>query len=251
MPTRTRIGKQQITLARALSKLGVVSRTQAVRLIREGKVKVDGRVVHSPNLWVDPRKERIIVAGISARRKERVYYAFHKPVGVITTRSDELGRRTVYDLLPKTLPWVFPVGRLDRDTSGLLLLTNDTRFGERITNPLSKVPKTYVVVLDRQLAEKDRHVLEAPMTLRDGTQLQPAVVKPVPGAQPTFEITIVEGKNRQIRRMFRELGYGVIGLKRIRIGRIELGSLKEGELRPLSDEELKSLEPAFSRSLLK
>jgi len=143
----------------------------------------------------------------------------------------------VYDLLPKNLPWLFPVGRLDKETSGLLLLTNDTRFGDRVTNPMDDVPKTYEVVLDRALSENDLRTLESPMQLGDGTQLKPARVLLRSEEKHLYEVTITEGKNRQIRRMFHQLGYKVLALKRVRIGSIELGRLKEGELRPLTQRE--------------
>lgn len=241
MPSLTRRGRNQITLVRALSKFGIASRTQATMLIREGKVKVDGKLVRSPVLWIDPRRERIAIAGVAPRSIKHHYYAFNKPIGVVTTRSDELGRKTVYDALPKDLPWLFPIGRLDKDSSGLLLLANDTRFGNRMTDPKYKVPKTYVVDLDKPLAEDDCGRLHSPMRLRDGTDLQPAKLKIDPVRNSRLELTITEGKYRQIRRMFQELGYSVVALKRIRIGPIELGNLKEGELRALTDKERQAL----------
>jgi pseudouridine synthase len=206
-------------------------------LIRAGRVKVNGALVRSPHLWLDPKADAVTVNGTAVRPQRRLYFAFHKPVGVITTRSDEHGRKTVYDFLPKNLPWLFPVGRLDKDSSGLLLLTNDTRFGERITNPLDKIPKTYEVMVDRLVAESDLRILQSPMSLEDGTRVGPARIQLRAKAEKMYEVTITEGKNRQIRRMFRQLGYQVLSLKRIRIGMIELGGLKEGKLRPLTPRE--------------
>lgn len=241
MATRTREGKHQITLARALSKLGIASRTEARELIAEGRVRVAGTVVLSPNRWIDLKREKVTVQGSAASRAEKIYLAFHKPVGVVTTRSDELGRRTVYEFLPHGLPRVFPIGRLDKDTSGLLLFTNDTQFGEHVTNPSSRIPKTYEVALDKSLTSDAHRALESPMTLRDGTNLRAAQVKILSREADVLEVTIYEGKNRQLRRMFEHLGYRVRRLKRLSVGDISLGALEEGKTRPLSVREVARL----------
>lgn len=237
MISRIRQGKNQVTLSRALSKLGVASRAQARALIGEGKVTVNRKIVRSPLVWVDPREDHIILAGTTVRKAERIYLVLHKPPGFVTTRSDEMGRKTVYNLLPEGLDWVFPVGRLDKDSSGLLVLTNDTRFGERMTSPSSKIPKVYVVQFDRPLQEADRKRMESGMALPDGTRTLPAGVRPSTGDPAACEITLREGKNRQIRKMGEELGYKVVSLKRVSIGGILLGNLKEGEGRSLTAAE--------------
>ena len=241
MSSRVRQGKNQVTLARALSKLGIASRAQARMLIRQGKISVNRKTVRSPLVWVDPREDRILLAGKTAQKAERVYLALHKPPGFVTTRSDEMGRKTVYHLLPEGLAWVFPVGRLDKESSGLLLLTNDTRFGESVTSPTSKIPKVYVVQFDRPLQEADRMRMESGMTLSDGTRTLTANVSISSNDPATCEITLREGKNRQIRRMGEELGYGVVSLKRVSIGSIRLGNLGEGEVRSLTDAERKGI----------
>src|SRR5207248_2462544 len=146
-------------------KLGWGSRTQAMDWIRAGEVRVDGRVVTDPLTWIDLDHQQITRAGSAAPKTETIVIALHKPRGVVTTRSDERGRRTVYDLLPPGLPWLFPVGRLDADSEGLLLLTNDSDLAVRLTAPEHAVPKTYHVTVAGQPSE------EKLQRLRDGVEL--------------------------------------------------------------------------------
>jgi 23S rRNA pseudouridine2605 synthase len=229
-----------VSLARLLSKFGVTSRTQAAAAIAGGRVSVNGAVVRSPDRWVDPRTDRVMLDGRLLRSRTHVYYAMHKPAGVVTTRSDERGRATVYDLLPPGAPWVFPVGRLDKETSGLLVLTNDTRLGEHLTDPGRHVPKTYLVCCDRPLAVPHRREMEKGMEVDRGERLLPAVIAPSPDGN-ACEVTIREGKNRQVRRMFESFGYTVITLHRTRIGSLSLGTLAAGEVRPLLPREVEAL----------
>lgn len=241
MMSGKRIGKNQITLARALSKFGIASRKQSTALIQDGRVHVNARIVLSPDLWVDPKTDKITVDGKALRQRKVVYLVMNKPTGVVTTRADELGRKTVYDLLPDDSRWLFPVGRLDMDTSGILLFTNDTRFGDRMTDPLSEVPKTYAVELDKPLRPEAIRKMEATFVLHDGTVLNPANVEVDRNCARSFNVTIVEGKNRQIRRLCKALGHEVRRLSRLSIGPIRLGSLREGEVRPLTDAEYSSV----------
>lgn len=240
MITKGRKERAQVSLARAISKLGIASRAEARRMIQEGLIEVNGRTVRNPDLWLDLRVDRMTRKGRPLRSKEKIYLAMHKPAGIVTTRSDERTRKTVYHLLPPDVPWVFPVGRLDKDSSGLLLLTNDTVFGETVTSPVEKVEKKYLVLLDHPLAEIDKRELEAGMTLSDGTVVSGASVVQRP-ERGEYEISISEGKNRQIRRMCERLGYEVRRLHRLSIGEIRLGDLKEGKYRDLSPRERASI----------
>ncbi len=246
-PATRRVGQtagsrtDPVTLARALSKLGYSSRSRARSLVTSGRVSVDGRVVRDPDRWIDLRSAKLGLDGVTIRKKRHVYLAMHKPAGYVTTRSDERLRATVYDLLGAMRDWIFPVGRLDRDTSGLLLFTNDTAFGEALTNPDSHVSKTYRVRLDRPLAEADARRMESGMMLDERTKLRPAAVARVAGRETEVELTIQEGKNRQIRRMCESLGYDILTLHRTRIGSLDLGTLAAGKTRPLGKAEVDAL----------
>ena len=230
--------KGEVSLARALSKLGYCSRSEAERLIVNGRVQIDDRVVKNPSTRITPESATLTVDGKSIAKKKYIYILLNKPEGVVTTRSDERGRRTVYDVLGDVGRWVFPVGRLDKDTSGLLLLTNDTRLAEWLTNPNSEIPKTYRVTLDHELSSEDTRMMEKGMLL-EKERLKPAIVNHV--RETTYDLTIVEGKNRQIWRMCEALGHRILKLVRIRIGKLELGNLEGGEWRYLTNTERKLL----------
>jgi len=243
-----------VSLARALSKLGVTSRSQACEWVGAGRVSVNGRVVRDPERRVDLDTVRLAVDGAPVAAGSRVYLALHKPKGVVTTRADEHGRRTVYDVLggaaiPETeARWVAPVGRLDRESSGLLLLTNDTQWGAGISDPRSGVTKTYHVRVQPRMTPEHLARLAAPIPLAE--DFNPPVAATVVRESPRgtwLEITLTEGKNREIRRMCARLGYRVDTLVRIRIGPVELGALKPGEVRRLTPKEAKSLRFPFGK----
>lgn len=242
MRPRSRQSRAQITLARALSKFGFASRSRAAVLIREGHVRVNGRVVRRDDHWLDPRTAAIDVDGTRLVAEEFKYIALHKPAGCVTTRADERGRDTVYAYLPANLPWMFPVGRLDKDSSGLLLFTNDVRWGEMISGPAHRIPKTYIVTADRRVEEEDLEVMRRGMTLADGTVLLPAQARRQGGDGCVVTITLHEGKNRQIRRMMEQLRYEVRALVRTAIGPITLKGLDAGRTRPVTREERQRLQ---------
>jgi pseudouridine synthase len=241
MISKSRTGREQVSLVRAISKFGLASRAQAEVLVRQGCVRVNGRPVRSPFVWLDPRVDRISIDGRPVRPAHHVYLALFKPAGYVTTRSDERGRRTVYDLLPADLPHLFPVGRLDKETGGLLLFTNDARFGETVTSPVRPVPKTYQLSLDIPLTAHHADLWRRGMVLADGTQLLPVLVSPSDSVTQEVTITLSEGKNRQIRRMAEELGYTVVRLVRTAIGGVTLDGLVPGAVRKLTEQECRAL----------
>jgi pseudouridine synthase len=229
-------------LARALSKLGVSSRSQARLIIDQGRVRVNGCVVKDPELWIDPRSDRILVDEVRIASTPVRWIMLHKPTGVVTTRSDERGRGTVFDLLGEAGRGLKAVGRLDLDTSGLLLLTTDSRSADALTDPRRAVPKRYSVISDRPLST------EALANLRSGVDIRlagkryrtkPAVVSLE--AACSCEIVITEGKNRQLRRMFEAVGCKIVSLRRAGFGVLQLGDLPAGSWRELNNEEVEGL----------
>jgi len=228
-------------LARALSKFGVASRKEATRLILEGRVAVDGATVCAPARRIDPRRHKVTVNGRPVGDGvERVVLVLHKPVGYLTTRTDPRGRPTVYDLIGEFGRWVFPVGRLDQDSAGLIVLTNDHRLGQRLTDPLQHIPKTYHVLVTGVPARPVLDALRMGVALADGTLTRPArvrVIGVVPKERTWVEIVLTEGKNRQVRRMCAQVGHDVLTLTRVRIGGLALGSLGPGEWRVLTAAE--------------
>lgn len=271
---------RRVQLHRACSKLGWGSRTQATRWIRAGQIRVDGQVVTDPLTWIDLDRQRItrdgedslgggiletpsVIPNIRRARNDKsrpwggsktpstlptpLVIALHKPAGVVTTRRDERGRRTVYDLLPPGLPWVFPAGRLDADSEGLLILTNDSALAVRLTEPAEHVPKKYqATIRGVPSAETLAH-------LRQGIRLTDGLTRPTQiqvihsGKQSTVvEMTLTEGRNRQIRRMWHAVGHRVKRLVRVGIGNYRLGDLERGAFRRLSAGDVRRLVAGFA-----
>lgn len=230
------------TLDRVLSKAGFGSRTDARSWIGAGRVTVNGKKVQSPDAWVDPAEDNVRLDGKPITARKKVYLLLYKPKGYLTTHRDPEGRPTVYDLLEGIDAWVVPVGRLDQDTTGLLVLTNDTELGDHLTSPKSKVRKTYLVKASQRLDEDQLNTLRAGMELSDGPTRRAEVTRIRDSEKYTFfEITITEGRNRQVRRMVEALGAKVLKLVRTRIGPIAIGDLEIGKYRLLTSEEVRGL----------
>jgi 23S rRNA pseudouridine2605 synthase len=238
---------RKVGLARALSKLGYCSRQQAVELIRQGKVHLNGSTPKNPETPVRLGTDRIEVQGQSLKSAEKIYLMLNKPRGIVTSASDEKGRDTVYSLLPSGLPWLAPVGRLDKASEGLLLLTNDSEWNARVTNPATHLDKTYHVQI---AAVGGSHLIE---TLErgvktDGNEIfhcKRATVLRTGEKNSWLELTLDEGKNRHIRRILDALGIEVLRLVRVSIGPLQLGDLAKSAHRPLTPTELTALNVAL------
>lgn len=230
------------TLDRVLSKAGFGSRTEARSWIGAGRVRVNGKPIQTPDHWVDLDRDRVTLDGKPIIARKKIYLLLYKPKGYITTYKDPEGRPTVYDLIPRMEGWIAPVGRLDQDSSGLLILTNDTQFAERMTNPRYKAPKTYLVKTSTRLAEEALDQLRNGVTLSDGPT-RPAEVTRLrdSGDKTFFEITITEGRNRQVRRMVESIGSTVLKLVRTAIGPLQIAKLEIGKYRQLTQVEVREL----------
>jgi 23S rRNA pseudouridine2605 synthase len=235
--TRVRESRK-VGLARALSKLGFCSRSRAAALIREGRVRLNGATRRDPETPVHLEHDRIEVDRNPVAAGPFIYLMTNKPRGVLTTASDEKGRETVYDLLDQTVPWAGPVGRLDKASEGLLLLTNDSEWAARISNPESHLDKTYHVQVNARPGEELAAKLSQGV-LSGADLLRAKRVRVLRAGEKNtwLEIVLDEGKNRQIRRMLEHFGIEVIRLVRVAIGPLALGQLAKGKFRKLSPAE--------------
>lgn len=236
------------TLDRMLSKAGLGSRTDARQWIAAGRVSVNGRVIFNPDHWVDIERDLVALDGERLQRVKARYILLYKPRGYLTTYRDPEGRPTVYDLLPGVDQFVAQVGRLDLETSGLLLLTNDNQLAEALTNPERHVPKTYQVKAAGPLLDEQLNRLRTGVELDDG-RTRPAQVIRLRDSEryTTLEMTITEGRNRQVRRMLEAIDSKVVKLVRTRLGPLTLEGLTIGKWRDLSAEELSQLKRGTKR----
>jgi len=237
-----------VPLERALSKLGIASRTGSRQWILGGKVKVNGVLRQDPLFLVSPERARIEIEDKPVAKAAHRTFLLHKPRGVVTTRSDEKGRPTVFSLIPEPGLHLIAAGRLDWATSGLLLLTNDTRLADWLTDPRSAVCRTYLVTVRGKVTEESLERLRRGL-LDAGEKLQPEeiILRKASGKESHLTVRLTEGKNREIRRLFAALSHEVTRLKRVAYGALELGELEAGKFRELSRFELEGAFPGLKK----
>ena len=240
-----------VGLARALSKLGYCSRSQAQQLIRSGHVRVNGAVKRNPEAPVFLGRDRIEVNGVSIHSAEKLYLMLNKPRGLVTTASDEKDRPTIYATLGDNLPWVAPVGRLDKASEGLLLLTNDSEWAAQVLAPESHLPKIYHVHVSgiRDAALADSLTEGVRVSNGDFLRAKDARILRQGNRNTWLAITLDEGKNRHIRRMLEQLGVEVLRLVRVAIGPLTLGDLAKGTSRRITAEEKSAIDAAMGASV--
>jgi 23S rRNA pseudouridine2605 synthase len=236
-------------LARALSKLGYCSRSQASGLIRGGRVRLNGVASKDVEIPVRLGQDRIEIDGSVVSERPKVYFMLNKPRGLVTTASDEKGRKTVYSCLGKDLAWLAPAGRLDKASEGLLLFTNDSEWAARLLSPESHVEKTYHVQVGALVDESFSRKIEKGFRTGEGEILRVKKARLLRhGERNTWvEVILDEGKNRQIRRILKNSDLEVLRLIRVAVGPLQLGPLPKGSLRALSPQEKLSLDAVMNQ----
>ncbi len=247
--------KKTVRLNKFIASAGLASRRGADDLVKQGKVTINGELADSPGIQVDPELDQVEVNGQMIERDSQandIYIMLHKTIETVTTAKDPQGRKTVMDLLPPEIvkKRVFPVGRLDFYSEGLLLLTTDGELCNRMTHPKWHLPKIYDVTIRGELSEEEMSVFKAGMYLKGGDLLAPVKIKPIKqiGETTKYEMVLHQGVNRQIRRMFDEFNKTILRLKRVKQGRVELGGLQSGKWRRLSKKELTLLKEDLKMS---
>ena len=252
MKKNTTAASGPVRLNKFLADHGIASRRKADEMIDEGRVQVNGRKVFELGIKIDPSKDKVKVGGkLVGAKPQPVYFVFNKPKSVVTSTYDPQGRPVVLDFFRRIKKRIFPVGRLDWDTEGLLLMTNDGDFANEITNPKSNISKTYHAKLDGIPTDKQLDKLKRGVSIIGGKVRAVHLKRLKKGSsnkKEWIEITITEGKNRQVRKMFEKIGYDVEKLKRVSIGELKLSALKPGEYRPLTAKDLTKL---FAKPKLK
>jgi len=229
----------QVPLERALSKLGTMSRSQTRRCIEAGLLAVNGKIIKDPAFLVVPEKVRITISGKPTARAAACTIMLHKPRGIVTTRSDEKGRKTIYDLLPAHVQHLHPVGRLDMASCGLLLMTTDTQLSNFLTDPKNGIPRMYAISVKGLITDDD--VKRLSQGVQDKGQLlqtKAVTLRKTSRKESHLIVELTEGKNREIRRMFEALGTEVTALKRVSFGKLKLGGLVPGKYREVAEGEI-------------
>jgi len=232
----------RVTLDRLFSKLGIASRGTSQKWIREGRVRVNQKVIKNPDLWISWPSDSVSFDDQPLLEQKKRFFLFHKPKGFITTHSDEKNRKTIFDLLPKDLGFIHAVGRLDQATSGLLLLTNDSQLSSFLTDPINKIRRIYLVTVRGELSEeKSKRALLG--VTDDGELLKCEEIKIQKSSkrETHLELTLVEGKNREIRRLLSALGHEVTRLRRIQYGPFQLEQLLPGEWKEIPISTLETM----------
>lgn len=232
---------EQVRLNKYIASCGIASRREADELIKNGSVKVNGKVVSEPGVSVT-KKDRVVVDKKLIQQEKKIYIVFNKPPGYITTRKDEKGRKTIYENLPENLRTLRTAGRLDKDSTGLLILTNDGELIQKLTHPKAKVPKTYLVTAKGKVTITDLLEFQKGIEIEKGKiAFAEGVILGYENNETALELVLYQGYNRQIRKMLEKVGHSVTMLKRVQHGCINLGGIKKGKFRFMNNKEVDNL----------